>query len=194
MTIRVHQKDRTRAALIEAARRLFAAGDSPTVEDAAAAARISRTTAYRYFKNQAELLAVAHPETNRTSLLPARAPADVHARVDAVVRGIVRIVLTTEAQQRTLLRVSLETGRQLPLRQGRAIGWFEDALAPLAPRWSKARRRRLAIALRTTVGIEAFVWLTDVAGLSRARAASTMRWSAATLLRGALADDGARRR
>ena len=37
---------------------------------------ISRTTAYRYFKNQAELLAAAHPEIHLASLLPAKPPAD----------------------------------------------------------------------------------------------------------------------
>lgn len=45
--------------------------------------------------------------------------------------------------------------------------------------------RRLALAIRTTIGIEALVWLTDVAGLSREEALKTMRWSAAALVRGA---------
>ena len=57
------QKGRTRAALVEAARDLVAAGQTPTVEAAAQAAAISRTTAYRYFPNQRALLLAAHPET-----------------------------------------------------------------------------------------------------------------------------------
>lgn len=189
MTIRVHQKKRTKAALLSAARELVTQGRAPTVEDAAAAAEISRTTAYRYFKNQAELLAAAHPEVAIVSMLSKNAPADVAERVDAVARKIAELVLETEPQQRTMLRLSLDpkTPREsLPLRQGRAIGWIEDALAPLSQRWPKAKVRKLALALRTTVGIEAFVWLTDVAGLSREEAAKTMRWSAAALLRGAL--------
>ena len=55
-------------------------------------------------------------------------------------------------------------GRPLPLRQGRAIGWFEEALAPLRPQLGPAGVRRLAIAVRSAVGIESLVWLTDVAG------------------------------
>jgi AcrR family transcriptional regulator len=192
MTIRVQQKERTRTALIAAARQLVADGRAPTVEDAAEAAGISRTTAYRYFKNQAELLAAAHPETQVRSFLPEKPPSDVGARVDAVVRELARVLLETEPQPRTMLRLSLDpkTPREsLPLRQGRAIRWLEEALEPLAAngtRWPKAKVRRLALAIRTTIGIEALVWLTDVAGLTREEAVKTMRWSAAALLRGAL--------
>jgi AcrR family transcriptional regulator len=189
---RVHQKRRTRDALIAAARELVAQGESPTVDRAAEAAAISRTTAYRYFPNQRALLAAAHPETAVTSMLPDDAPHDVAVRVDLVVDSFTRMIVRTEAQQRTMLRLSLEADpkerSQLPLRQGRAIQWLEDALAPLRPRWSPARRRRLALAIRSATGIEALAWLTDVGGLSRGEAAELMRWSAQALLRAALAD------
>ena len=71
---RTSQKRRTRDALLAAARGLVADGHAPTVEDAAEAASISRTTAYRYFPNQRALLAAAHPETAAESLLPEDAP------------------------------------------------------------------------------------------------------------------------
>ena len=67
---RVDQKRRTRDALIGAARQLVADGVTPTVEAAAEAASISRTTAYRYFPNQRALLVAAHPETAQSSMLP----------------------------------------------------------------------------------------------------------------------------
>ena len=54
---RESQKNRTRKALIEAARRLMGAGQHPTVPEAAEAAGISRATAYRYFPTQEMLLA-----------------------------------------------------------------------------------------------------------------------------------------
>jgi hypothetical protein len=41
------------------------------------------------------------------------------------------------------------------------------------------------------VGIEALVWLTDIAGLSRQQAVEVMRWSARSLLRAALAEPDA---
>jgi AcrR family transcriptional regulator len=187
---RVQQKLRTKSALVESAQKLIEQGASPTVEDAAAAAGISRTTAYRYFRNQAELLAAAHPETVKSSLLPEHAPAAVDERLAWVVKEITRIVAEHEAQYRTMLRLSLEgapASENLVLRQGRAIGWIEDALSPLRSELSRAELRRLALAIRSAIGIEALVWLVDVGGLSRAEALKTMRWSAKMLLQGALA-------
>jgi AcrR family transcriptional regulator len=192
---RIAQKRRTRDALVAAAREIVAAGMTPTVEAAAEAAAISRTTAYRYFPNQRALLAAAHPETAAESLLPDDPPDDVGARLDLVVTTFVRAVIDTEAQQRTMLRLSLEADpterSQLPLRQGRAIGWIEDALEPLLADMPAAEVRRLAIAIRSATGIEALVWLTDVAGISRDEVSDLMRWSARALLDASLADRAA---
>ena len=191
---RTRQKERTRGALIAAARDLVAQGTTPTVEDAAAAASISRTTAYRYFPNQPALLVAAHPETESPSLLAEDAPEDPAARLDAVIEEFTRLIVDTEAQQRTMLRLSLDPDAKarepLLLRQGRAIGWIEQALAPLRVRMSDAELRRLVLAVRSATGIEALVWLTDIAGLSRPEAVELMRWSAGALLRSALADSG----
>ena len=44
------------------------------------------------------------------------------------------------------------------------------------------------LAIRSAAGIEALVWLTDIAGLSRKQAAEVMSGSARALLRSALAD------
>src|SRR3954468_24579542 len=119
---RAAQKSRTRDALVVAARELVASGVSPTVEQAAAAAAISRTTAYRYFPSQRALLAAAHPETATETLLPEDAPDDVTARVDLVVARFTRMIVDTERQQRTMLRLSLAEDpvepSRLPLRQG----------------------------------------------------------------------------
>jgi AcrR family transcriptional regulator len=189
---RVAQKRRTREALIAAARDLVANGAAPTVETAAEAASISRTTAYRYFPNQRALLAAAHPETAATSMLPEDAPDDVAVRLDLVIDAFTRMIVGTEAQQRTMLRLSLEADpverSQLPLRQGRAIKWIEEALSPLRPEMSAAEVNRLAIAIRSATGIESLVWLTDIAGLSRQDATDLMRSSARALLQAALAD------
>lgn len=188
---RTQQKQRTRAALVTAARELVAEGLSPTVEDAAAAAEISRTTAYRYFPNQHALLAAAHPETIADSLLPEDAPSDPLARLDLVVENFLRLVLETEEQQRTMLRLSLlaeESERaSLPLRQGRAIGWFTEALEPLRDTLGDDGLHRLVLAIRSATGVEALSWLTDVARIGRDDAAAILRWNAAALCRSAIA-------
>ena len=188
---RTRQKLRTRDALVGATRTLIGEGITPTVEDAAARAAISRTTAYRYFPNQRALLIAAHPEIDRTSLLGVHPPRDPSARLGAVLEELIRITLETEPQLRLALRLSLEPGPSQPdslLRRGRAIAWIEDALTPLLGKLTKRELRRLVYAIRSAGGIEALVWLTDVAGLSRAEAAEVMKWSAQALLRSAVAD------
>lgn len=189
---RVQQKQRTKSALIAAARELVANGHTPTVEDAAAAASISRTTAYRYFPSQGALLAAAHPETVTSSMLPEDAPADAEARLDLVVRRYTELILDTEPQQRTMLRLSLQADAgergALPLRQGRVVRWVEEALEPLQSELGADTVHRLALAIRSATGIEALAWLTDVAELSRADAVELMRWSALALCRAARVD------
>jgi AcrR family transcriptional regulator len=182
-TGRTQQKARTREALVAAARVLLAAGTDPTVEQAAAEARISRTTAYRYFPSQRSLLLAAHPEIDQASLLPPDAPADVDERLDLVMQEFARVTLGWEPQLRTQLRLSLEPSAEQPvLRGGRAIRWIEDALAPLRQTHPDVDVHRLAVAIRSATGIEALVWMTDIAGLSRDEAAARMRWSARAML------------
>jgi AcrR family transcriptional regulator len=196
-TGRTRQKERTRLALIAAARGLVAAGKTPTVEEAAAAADISRTTAYRYFPNQRTLIVAAHPETEASSLLPPDAPDDPAARLEVVIESFTQLIADTEPQQRTMLRLSLEPdasehGTGL-LRKGRAIGWIEEALSPLRGQLSAKEMRRLVLAIRSATGIEARVWLTDVAGLSTEEATRLMRWSARAIYRSALEESVERR-
>jgi AcrR family transcriptional regulator len=191
-TGRTQQKARTRDALIAATRRLLAQGTTPTVEQAAAAAQISRATAYRYFPNQRALLAATYPVIDRRSLLPTPAPPDPAARLAAVADAQTQLVLEQEPELRAQLRLALDPAgadrSQLPLRRGRRITWIEEALAPLRGQLPNHQLRRLVHAIGATVGIEALVWLTDIAGLSRQQAVEVMRWSAETLLRAALTD------
>ncbi len=189
---RRNQKARTRDALVAAARALLAEGTTPTVEEAAAAAAVSRTTAYRYFPNQRALLGAAHPQIDQASLLPDDAPADPAARLDLVLQGTGRILLEWEPQLRASLRLSLEPGADPTgpvLRRGRVIGWVSDALAPLAASHPDLDVRRLAVAIRAATGIEAFVWLVDVAQEPRDEAVALLHWTGMALLRAALDGD-----
>jgi AcrR family transcriptional regulator len=187
---RILQKNRTRTALVEAAREMVSRGMVPSVAEAADAAAVSRTTAYRYFPNQRTLLAAAHPETGAESMLGADPPEDPAARLDEVLRSFTTMILQTEAQQRTMLRLSLEDDPHdrggLPLRQGRAIGWISEALEPLRGQLSDDELRRLVLAIRSATGIEALVWLTDIGSMSRDAAVELMRWSAQSMLQAAL--------
>jgi AcrR family transcriptional regulator len=183
---------RTRKALIEAARALIVSGVTPTVEDAAAAASIARTTAYRYFPNQRDLLVAAYPEFELRSLLGDPPPDAVEARLDAVVGEYLRKTIDNEAALRAALRLSLDPHgadrEKLLLRQGRVIAWLKEALEPLRGRLSEQAVERLVYAVRAAAGIEALIWLCDIAGLSRDEAKELMIWSARALLRSTLAE------
>jgi AcrR family transcriptional regulator len=189
-TGRTSQKARTRAAMLDATRQLLAEGVTPTVEQAAGRAAISRTTAYRYFPNQRKLLIATYPELDQRSLLGDDAPADPLARLDLVTELVGRMLLDYEPELRTMLRLSLDPAGvdqgALPLRRGHVIGWLDDALSPLRERMSAVRVSRLVLAIRATLGIEALVWLTDIGGLPREEAVELMRASARTLLQAAL--------
>ena len=189
-TGRTNQKARTRDALIAGARQLLAKGVSPTVEAAATEASVGRTTAYRYFPNSRALLGATFPELEMTSLLGADSPEDPLARLESVAETLTQRCIEYEPEYRAQLRLALEgesaDGESLPLRRGRRIGWIGDALSPLEGRIPEPELQRLVLGIGATLGIEAFVWLTDMAGLSREEAAEVMRTNARTLLRSAL--------
>ena len=89
-------------------------------------------------------------------------------------------ILKYEPEQRAVLRLSLEPDGSgppdLPMNRGLRIGWIEDALAPLRGRLPDDEFARLVHGIGATFGIEAFVWLTDVAGpLARRGDSPTIR-------------------
>jgi AcrR family transcriptional regulator len=192
-TGRTRQKARTRNALVEAARELLAGGVTPTVEAAADSAGVARATAYRYFPNQRALLVATYPEIGAPSLVDAQDVDDPTERLERAAASITRQMVEHEPELRTMLRLSLdpdpERRRDLPFRTGRRIGWVADALAPLEGQLPEPELKRLTLAIGATLGIEALVWLTDMAGLSRREATQVMRWSALSLLRAALPDN-----
>jgi AcrR family transcriptional regulator len=189
---RIRQKARTRDALVAAARELLSQGTIPTMEGAAAAASISRTTAYRYFPNLRALLVAAFPHADEDSLLGTNPPQDPVARLELVAENHTRRILEYEAEMRVVLRLSLEAdssnAAELPVHRGLRIGWIEDALAPLREEMGAQGLRSLVHGIGATLGIEAFVWLTDIAGLSGEEATGTMRLNASRLLRSAIAE------
>lgn len=189
-TGRVRQKARTREALVLATRSLLATGMTPTVEEAAEQASVSRTTAYRYFPTQQALLVAAYPEVGKESILDEDSPPDVGARFEIVFAEMARQVVENEAPLRAMLRLSLgapEQRGELLLRRGRRRVWVADALTPLGASMATADFDRLVLAVTVATGIEAFIWLTDMAGLSATQALEVMRFSAETLIASARA-------
>lgn len=179
------QRARTRDALVAATRQLLRDGKTPSVEQAADAARVSRTTAYRYFSSQRELLAATFPHLEGGSLLGEHPPADVRERVALFAAKMTQSILANEAEMRAMLRLSLDPRiplHQVALRQGRRQAWVADALAPLRGSLPESRFERLVLAIAATAGIESFVWLVDVGGVDRQAAVTVIKSNCSAIL------------
>lgn len=185
-TGRRNQKQRTRDALVAAARQALADGETLSVPRVAEAAGIARATAYRYFANPESLARAAHPEISLESLLGDSPPDDVRERLDAVLTEHFRIMREWEPQLRAAFASSLRSADQPILRRGRAIGWIAEALTPLADTHPRLDVTAAAVRIRSVAGIEPLVWLVDIAGLSRKRAYDLMRANAHAVLTDAL--------
>lgn len=195
---RANQKERTRGAIVDAAARLLRDGGTPSVAQAAEAARVSRATAYRYFPRPDDLMLEV------AGITPAMAPveaaladlgsAGVEQRLAVLQETFHRIVLAEEPQMRTALRAYLDTwlagrrktARATPVREGRRMRWLDTVLSPARRELTERQRRRLQAALALTLGMDAFIVLKDVCRLSDGEAQDVLRWAAQTLLRAGL--------
>ena len=197
---RANQKRRTRAAIVSAARELFADGVTPTVAQAAEHALVSRTTAYRYFPTQDTLLLEIGIDAGVDDL-EARAAAPRNAGeaptdLVEIISELNGLVLENEAQYRRMLQLYLEVWLRATenddlepvVRQGRRMRWFEQILEPLRASVDPARFDRLLAALCLTAGSEAVVALRDVARLSRADVVETTAWVVQVLVDATFAD------
>jgi AcrR family transcriptional regulator len=196
---RANQKERTRQAIVEAARKLQRQGIEPSVAQAAEAARVSRATAYRYFPTQDALLL-------DLGIMPLTAPieelvanltsADVETRLLALLDVLNRMVISEETSMRRALSVYQDTwlrghrdGNNSPaaVREGRRMRWLDDVLEPLRD-LPDDQYRRLRAALALTLGADSIVIMKDVCALDDDTALDVLRWSATALLREAIHD------
>lgn len=203
--IRANQKERTRAAVVDAARTLMRAGTQPTVAEAAEEARVSRATAYRYFPTHESLLLEAGNIASATepveALLENLQSQDPEERLLTLLDRFNPIVFTEEVTLRTALRTYLDTwlgnrgqeGRAIPVREGRRMRWLDKVLEPVRGELTDAQFRRLRSALALTLSIDAIVVMKDVCRIeSDKEALEVLRWAAAALMRAGLAELGPR--
>jgi AcrR family transcriptional regulator len=190
---RVNQKLRTRDHLVAVAAELIREGHNFSVGDVADLARVGRTTAYRYFPTQDQLL--AHAAVWKLARLEHFDYAQIFdgktspfERVDAVVGASDKSTRDYEKEYRTMLRVSLGGTELLPQRTAFRREILAKALCGTEATLGRERLERVISAICMVIGIEALVVTRDVCLLSPERSRQIKRWAADALLRKALAE------
>lgn len=198
---RTDQKLRTRGALVDACRRLVAAGgEVVTMPAVARAAGTSEATAYRHFPDLVtlvnEALAGLWPD-------PADALAEVAASPDPVVRigfaceFLLRRVWAYQGSVRAVIAATVTRPESVPQRPGFRFGLIDEALDPVLKTEDASAREQLAElkrALAAVVSAEALFSLTDLCRLDVDVAVSTLVRTAQTITRAAVNADFSRRR
>jgi len=190
---RAGQKARTRAALLEAARKLMAESELVTVTSAADVAGISRATAYRYFSDPQTLTIEALLDSRMQSTAAILGDStDPRERVQRVRRFLFQLTRDSEAQFRQYLARTMELwldgeGKSVEMiRGGRRLPMYREALAPAAERLGADTLERLVMMLAATSGMESFIALKDVCRLDEAAADAIAEAVTDTILDGFL--------
>jgi len=194
---RSRQKQRTRAALKAAATELIGRGLSPTLEQVADTALVSRSTAYRYFSSPDALAAEVLLDTairggiERVHAAAGQAPGAAE-RLANVIREDHALVTSHETAFRAALQafVAPTAARhgQLRSRPGNRLRYLAAAVEPLRDQLTPEKLQQLIAALALCVGIESLVVTRDICHLNHAESEQLKQWAAHALLQQAIRD------
>jgi AcrR family transcriptional regulator len=186
-TGRTNQKERTRTAILEAARELITSGSELSISLAATRALVSEATAYRYFPDLASLLTAAIGEVWTTAAQALEPLADVDDPVERIAQAteiLLREVYAYQGAVRAMIAAAITRPEAPPARPGRRFGLIDEALKPLATTLAETDREifdQLKQDLAIVVSAEAFFTLTDLCGLAPEAAISSAVHTARTL-------------
>lgn len=194
---------RMRKIMLDAAMGLMQSGLIPSVSDVAAAAQVSRATAYRYFPTQAALIQAAVDEALGPILAWTSESKDPAERVTQLVTFAYPRMESYEATLKAALRLALEQwarrnaglmGDEAPMVRGHRIDLLNSAVAPLKGKLTRDGFERLTQSMSLIFGTEAFVVLKDIWGLDRQRAQDVALWTCHALIHAALREEAGGKR
>ena len=172
------------------------AGHVPSMADVAQRSGVSRATVYRYFPSRSGLIAAVMD----ASLGPVRNFASPHADGPSRVRDVFEqtfpLFQAFEAQMRAAVQLSLEQWAQEraglleeePYKRGHRVRILGSAIAPLSDVLEPAAQMRLHQALTVVYGIETYMVLKDIWGLSDRAVEKVALWMADALVNAALSE------
>ncbi|MHB9857168.1 TetR/AcrR family transcriptional regulator [Streptomyces sp. YIM S03343] len=191
-TGRTNQKQRTRAAIVAAARDLIGTGAEVTMPAVARAALVSEATAYRYFPDLSSLigeaLAGAWPPPAE-ALAPVADSADPVERVAFACDYLLRGILAREGAVRAMIAATITRPGGASARPGVRFGLIDHALLPLENTLGAADLEafaQLKLDLSVVVSAEALFTLTDLCGLAPDAAVTSAVHTARTLTEAAV--------
>jgi AcrR family transcriptional regulator len=167
---RAHQMERTRVAIVEAARELADNGGEITMPAVADGARVSVATAYRHFPDLVSLLrAAVRVEDQVEALRAATDSEDPVERIGHAAEVLGRSVLRRQGVVRALVASTIAKPATARDRPAHRFALIEEALAPWVAANDLAGRpevERLRLDLAVVVSAEAVFTLVDLCGLT----------------------------
>ena len=145
---RANQKQRTRTAIIEAARGLAKSGTEVTMPAVAKAALVSEATAYRYFPHLPSLLreAVAGVwQTPAEALQPVADSEDPVERIGYATSYLLHQVQAYQGAVRAMIAAEITRPDSASVRPGQRFGLIDQALAPVEPELRAPESGRLRV-------------------------------------------------
>ena len=196
---RAKQRSRTRKDLLQAASRLMKQGRTPSLEEVAEEALVSRATVYRYFPNIEALLVEASVDVavpGPDAIFRDETSRDPVVRLQRVDSALHDVIIENEAALRTMLAFTIHRGHSAeadeatPRRQNRRTPLIEAALEPARAEFSPAALKLLTRALGLILGPEAVVVSKDVLRLDDKDARKMKLWAIRALVEAARKPSG----
>jgi AcrR family transcriptional regulator len=198
---RVAQRNRTRRAIVEAAKKLMESGASPSMAEIAEAAEVSRRTLYMYFPTLEQLLIDATlgaiSQNTIDPVIAESASKNPVERVEQLSRAMNRHSGETMRLGRALIRLTVEGDEPQaggPRRGYRRVQWIEKALAPAREKLTSKEFERLVSALCVLIGWEPMITLKDTRGLNQEAADDVLAFAVKAVVEKALREAEGRRR
>ena len=195
-------RGRTFRLLMDEALGLVRRGRIPSVAEVAQSAGVSRATAYRYFPTRSKLIGALIAE----ALAPVREYVpregeDGIARLHVLVEKTYPRFRKYEPHMRAALQLALEHQaleragllEEEPFRRGQRREILKLATEPLRKALPPAAYERLLNALAVVYGIEPFIVLKDICGVSDRETEAVVRWMMDALVAAALREARGRR-